>query len=52
MGCGCKNKQAQEAQPVESISQQQTSNTNPNSANAVQEAIKSTLNKYYNVSKK
>ena len=51
MGCGCKNKQVEQAQPAEAAKLQQTSN-NPNSANAVQEAIKSTLNKYYNVSKK
>jgi len=50
MGCGCKNKQEpQQAQAPQAAPVQE--NTNPNSANAVQEAIKSTLNKYYNVSK-
>ena len=51
MSCGCKNKQVPAAEAPQAAPVQQQ-NTNPNSANAVQEAIKSTLNKYYNVSKK
>ena len=50
MGCGCKNKQVPQAENTQAAPIQEKSN--PNSANSVQEAIKSTLNKYYTVSKK
>jgi hypothetical protein len=50
MGCGCKNKQVPQAEAPQAAPVQEKNN--PNSANAVQEAIKSTLNKYYTVSKK
>jgi hypothetical protein len=49
MSCGCKNKQVEQAQQAQAPVQEKT---NSNTANQVQEAIKSTLSKYYNVTKK
>jgi hypothetical protein len=47
MGCGCKNKGQQAAQPQTAQPQQQQQVKNPN----IQESIKKVVEKYYNKNK-